>query len=89
MLRRPVIGQRPQLALMTFDDRTADGQTDAKAMRFGCVERIEQLFDTMRIQADTAVLNEQFDAVVAIDLRLNAQQSRPVLDAGHCISCMQ
>ena len=48
---------------MTLDDGTADRQTDAQAMRFGRVERLEQFVDAARIQADAGVLHEQLDAV--------------------------
>jgi hypothetical protein len=34
---------------MTLDNRTTDRQTDAQAMRFGRVERFEQLSDAARI----------------------------------------
>jgi lipase chaperone LimK len=53
------------ISLVTLDDRTADGQTDAQAMR------------------------QQFDAVAAMNLRLNSERSRPVLDPGHCVSGIQ
>src|SRR5882762_1079317 len=75
---RSVVGHRPQLSVMILDDRTADRQTDAQAMRFCRVERFEELVDAARIQADAGVLNEQFDAVAAMDLRLNSERSRPV-----------
>src|SRR3954464_15889157 len=86
---RSFVGHRPQLSLVTFDDRTADREPDTQAMRLGRVERLEELVDAAGIQADAGVLNEQFDAFAAIDLRLNSERSRTVLDCGHCISCIQ
>jgi hypothetical protein len=74
---------------MTLDNRTADREPDAQAMRFSRVERFEQLRDLARIKADAGVPNPQFDAVAAINLRLNSERSRPILNAGHRISSIQ
>jgi len=40
---RPVVRHRPQMSLVALDDRTADRQTDAHAVRLGRIERIEQV----------------------------------------------
>src|SRR5208283_5129756 len=77
------------MPLVTLDDRTADGQTDAQPIRFGRVERLKQLFNAAWILADARVANQQLDAVGALDLRLDSQRSRPALDAGHRISGIQ
>jgi hypothetical protein len=85
----PSLAIAPQLSLMALDYRTADCQTDAQATRFARVERFEKLVDAARIQSDAGVLNEQFDAVAGMDLRLNPEGPRPVLDAGHDIRRIQ
>ena len=38
----PLIWLRPQPAMMTLDDRAADGQPDSHAVGFGRVERLEE-----------------------------------------------
>jgi len=43
------VGRRPQMSLMSFDNRTADGKAHAHPLRLGGVEGCENLLQLRRV----------------------------------------
>jgi hypothetical protein len=71
---------------VALDNRPADRQTDAHAVRLGRVERFEQFLDGRRIDACSGVAYLQPDGAIALEFRPHQEGSGPVFDAVHRVS---
>src|SRR5215813_8365437 len=55
----PVIRLGPEAAMMSLDDRAADGQPDTHTAALGCVEGFEQLREVLRIDTGPRILHAE------------------------------
>src|SRR5262245_24470974 len=78
-----VVGLRPDTALMSFDDRTADEQADAHATTLRGVERVEQGLPVLGGNAGTGIADRQAHAIVPLWFGRDPDLPRAIVHGGH------
>src|SRR5260370_16592688 len=79
------VGGHPQPAAMSFDDRTADRQPHAQTAGLCRVERVEEAFETFRVQSRSRILHHDQRALRFGWSGGDEQISRPFRDLAHCL----
>src|SRR5580698_4275846 len=69
----------PDPAALRFDDRLADGEAHAAALRFRCEERVEDALGVARGQPGSCVFYRDLDVAVLTQLRVDGQHAACVL----------
>src|SRR5580700_5200459 len=80
---RTLIWCRPQTAMMTFDNRTADRQPDSHTFSLRRVEGSEKLIRSLRFEADSNVGHAEAHSIIAIWFSSNQQIPRTIIDCAH------
>src|SRR4030095_3822002 len=78
----------PQTPLMCFDDRPADGEANPETSELGTVERSEDAFGVVRIQARPGILNHNDNLAAAAIARSDLQLTWPFGTAAHRFNCI-
>jgi len=71
--------------MMSLDDRTTDGQSDAHAAVFCRVEGVEQLVEMLTVEADAGVPNDDSNTLFAVCLGPNDHSPGTIVNARHCL----
>src|SRR5580704_5502100 len=79
------VGGHPQPAAMSFDDRTADRQPHPQTAGLRRVERVEEAFETFRVQSRSRILHHDQHAIRFGWSGGDEQLSRPFRDLAHCL----
>src|SRR4029450_3217763 len=80
-----VIRLCPKTAVMSLDDRAADGEADTHAVAFCRVEGVEQLAHVLRIDADAGIAHAHAHTIALLVLGSDQQLPRPIVHGGHRI----
>ena len=78
-----VVRGRPQPSAVGLDNRAADRQPHAHALRLGCIEGGEEMVETLRIQPRARISHCDQHALRFIFPRADQQLSRPLADSTH------
>src|SRR5260370_6451898 len=79
------VGGHPRLPAMRYDDRTADRQPHAQTAGLCRVERVEEAFETFRVQSRSRILHHDQRALRFGWSGGDEQISRPFRDLAHCL----
>src|SRR5580704_224936 len=63
---RTVIWRRPQVAMMTLDNRTADRQSDSHTPILRRVEGFEKFIRSLRFEADSNIAHAEAHPIIVI-----------------------
>src|SRR5579864_8355015 len=63
---RTVIWRRPEAAMMTLDNRTADRQSDSHTFILGRVEGFEKPVCRLRLETDSSIAHAEAHAIIVI-----------------------
>src|SRR5881628_423024 len=83
MLPPAIVGRRPDPPAVGLDDRAADRESHAEALRLGRIEGVEQMVDALRVQSRPRVARGDEHALRSIQTRANHELSWGVTGAAH------
>src|SRR5258708_4941625 len=75
---RELVWCGPQTAAVRLDDRPADRQSHTHALRFGCIERAENLFEILPVNSHSAILNRDQHLIGFVRTRADDQLARAI-----------
>src|SRR5215469_13950164 len=78
-----VVWLGPKTAMMSLNDRAADGQPDTHATAFGGVEGLEEPPPVLRTDADAGILHAETYAIVFFPPGSDHQLPRAILNTDH------
>src|SRR5580658_7684895 len=78
----------PQSTVMTFDNGTTDGESDAHTVIFRGVERFKESIGSLRVEPDSHILHRQTHAIVSVCFGSDQQLALAIVDGTHCIRCV-
>src|SRR5882672_12026414 len=81
----PVIRFARQTTTMLFDDRTADGESDAHSTALGGVEGLKDLVHHVGLESDADVLHRQAHTIAFVTFSSDEQLPRPIVYASHSV----
>src|SRR5882672_5325738 len=79
----PVIRFAPQTTTMLFDDRTADGESDAHSTALGGVEGLKELVHDVGLEANADILHRQAHPIAFVTFGSDEELPRTIIHVGH------
>ena len=81
-----VVRLRPETAMMSLDDGTADGEPDPHAVGFRCVEGVEQLVHVLRVDAHAGIPHAHAHTIAVLAFGSDQQLPRAIVHVNHRVA---
>src|SRR5215831_17861934 len=78
-----VVCLRPETSMMSLDDRATDGEPDAHAIGFRCVEGVEQLDHILGVHAHADIPHAHADTIAVLAFGSDQQLPRAIVHVNH------